>query len=189
MSPCSVSALLLYFCAIQRWARPAGTTTLIRPRRLLRRGRHRRSAGGSAVVLVLDLLEVFCSHPDVDAFPHGLFANEPRNVCDSVTSQQPGQVGDFQHTDRKDHRGASRNENLAVARRTRDKKPLAGVDADQGPLLCDQPASVVVGRRDVGAGQPCPACTNDSWLKLVVRHEVACDEWNSSKEGRLMSTT
>jgi hypothetical protein len=27
-----------------------------------------------------------------------------------------------------------------------------------------------------------------SWLNMAVRHEVACDEWNSSKEGRLMST-
>jgi hypothetical protein len=27
-----------------------------------------------------------------------------------------------------------------------------------------------------------------SWLDQAVRHEVACDEWNSSKEGRLMST-
>ncbi|HEV2931769.1 MAG TPA: hypothetical protein VHC93_24250 [Methylomirabilota bacterium] len=27
-----------------------------------------------------------------------------------------------------------------------------------------------------------------SWLQQSVRHEVACDEWNSSKEGRLMST-
>jgi len=29
---------------------------------------------------------------------------------------------------------------------------------------------------------------SDSWLSQVVRHEVACDEWYSSKEGRLMST-
>jgi hypothetical protein len=28
-----------------------------------------------------------------------------------------------------------------------------------------------------------------SWLNQIVRHEVACDEWNSSKEGRLMSMT
>jgi RNA polymerase sigma factor (sigma-70 family) len=27
-----------------------------------------------------------------------------------------------------------------------------------------------------------------TWLYKIVRHEVACDEWNSSKEGRLMST-
>ena len=27
------------------------------------------------------------------------------------------------------------------------------------------------------------------WLNLQVRHEVACDEWNSSKEDRLMSRT
>jgi hypothetical protein len=27
-----------------------------------------------------------------------------------------------------------------------------------------------------------------SWLNQIVRYEVACDEWNSSKEGRLMST-
>jgi hypothetical protein len=27
-----------------------------------------------------------------------------------------------------------------------------------------------------------------SWLNQIVRHEVACDEWSSSKEGRLMST-
>ncbi|MDB4872871.1 MAG: family transposase, partial [Gemmatimonadales bacterium] len=30
--------------------------------------------------------------------------------------------------------------------------------------------------------------TYTSWLNWIVRHEVACDEWNSSKEGRLMST-
>ena len=29
---------------------------------------------------------------------------------------------------------------------------------------------------------------SESWLSQVVRHEVACDEWYSSKEGRLMST-
>jgi hypothetical protein len=28
-----------------------------------------------------------------------------------------------------------------------------------------------------------------SWLNQIVRHEVACDEWNSSKEDRLMSMT
>ena len=28
--------------------------------------------------------------------------------------------------------------------------------------------------------------SNASWLNRIVRHEVACDEWNSSKEGRLM---
>ena len=28
-----------------------------------------------------------------------------------------------------------------------------------------------------------------SWLNQVVRHEVACDEWRSSKEDRLMSVT
>jgi transposase len=31
--------------------------------------------------------------------------------------------------------------------------------------------------------------TGCSWLNMVVRHEVACDEWNSSKEDRLMSMT
>jgi hypothetical protein len=31
--------------------------------------------------------------------------------------------------------------------------------------------------------------TNASWLNWIVRHEVACDEWNSSKEDRLMSVT
>jgi hypothetical protein len=31
--------------------------------------------------------------------------------------------------------------------------------------------------------------TNASWLNWIVRHEVACDEWNSSKEDRLMSMT
>ena len=31
--------------------------------------------------------------------------------------------------------------------------------------------------------------TNSSWLNRIVRHEVACDEWNSSKEDRLMSVT
>ena len=28
-----------------------------------------------------------------------------------------------------------------------------------------------------------------SWLNQVVRHEVACDEWYSSKGDRLMSVT
>ncbi|MCW2940802.1 MAG: hypothetical protein JWN00_3787 [Actinomycetia bacterium] len=28
-----------------------------------------------------------------------------------------------------------------------------------------------------------------SWANPIVRHEVACDEWNSSKEDRLMSMT
>ena len=28
-----------------------------------------------------------------------------------------------------------------------------------------------------------------SWLNLVVRHEVACDEWRSLKGDRLMSVT
>jgi hypothetical protein len=31
--------------------------------------------------------------------------------------------------------------------------------------------------------------TSGSWLNLVVRHEVACDEWCSSKGDRLMSVT
>ena len=31
--------------------------------------------------------------------------------------------------------------------------------------------------------------TNCSWLNRVVRHEVACDEWYSSKGDRLMSVT
>jgi hypothetical protein len=30
--------------------------------------------------------------------------------------------------------------------------------------------------------------TYSSWLNWIVRHEVACDEWDSSKEGRLMLT-
>jgi len=28
-----------------------------------------------------------------------------------------------------------------------------------------------------------------SWLNWIVRHEVACDEWRSSKGDRLMSVT
>ena len=31
--------------------------------------------------------------------------------------------------------------------------------------------------------------TNSSWLNRIVRHEVACDEWRSSKGDRLMSVT
>jgi hypothetical protein len=31
--------------------------------------------------------------------------------------------------------------------------------------------------------------TSGSWLNMVVRHEVACDEWYSSREDRLMSVT
>ena len=31
--------------------------------------------------------------------------------------------------------------------------------------------------------------TSSSWLNLVVRHEVACDEWRSLKGDRLMSVT
>jgi hypothetical protein len=37
-------------------------------------------AGDSAAVLILDLFEAFCSHPDIDAPPQDLFANEP---CDT----------------------------------------------------------------------------------------------------------
>ena len=31
--------------------------------------------------------------------------------------------------------------------------------------------------------------TSGSWLNMVVRHEVACDEWRSLKGDRLMSVT
>jgi transposase len=35
----------------------------------------------------------------------------------------------------------------------------------------------------------CFTPTSASWANPIVRHEVACDEWNSSKEDRLMSMT
>jgi len=31
--------------------------------------------------------------------------------------------------------------------------------------------------------------TGSSWINQVVRHEVACEEWRSSKGDRLMSVT
>jgi transposase len=31
--------------------------------------------------------------------------------------------------------------------------------------------------------------TGSSWMNQVVRHEVACDKWRSSKGDRLMSVT
>jgi hypothetical protein len=50
-------------------------------------------AGDSTVVLAADLFEVFCSHPDVDALPQDLFADEPRDVSapSPVLVLSPGQ--------------------------------------------------------------------------------------------------
>jgi transposase len=63
-------------------------------------------------------------------------------------------------------------------------------------IICDNYSPHLTTRKDQRVGTWAAANnteiaytpTNSSWLNRIVRHEVACDEWNSSKEGHLMST-
>ena len=58
---------------------------------------------------------------------------------------------------------------------------------DNGPDHRGQAAATRLARAHPNAIMICTP-VHASWLNQIVRHEVACDEWNSSKEGRLMST-
>jgi hypothetical protein len=55
------------------------------------------SARDPAVVLALDPFKVVCSHPDVDALPQDLFADEPRDasVPPAALVESPGQEEDI----------------------------------------------------------------------------------------------
>jgi transposase len=64
-------------------------------------------------------------------------------------------------------------------------------------IVCDNYSPHLSAARDSRVGDWAAASnveiactpTNASWLNQVVRHEVACDEWRSSKGDRLMSVT
>jgi hypothetical protein len=63
------------------------------PRHPLERGVIIDSPRDSTVVLAADLFQVLCSHPDVDALPQDLFADEPYDVSapSAVLVLSPGQ--------------------------------------------------------------------------------------------------
>ena len=64
-------------------------------------------------------------------------------------------------------------------------------------IICDNFSPHLSTRKDTRVGTWATANnvevaytpTNSSWLNRIVRHEVACDEWRSSKGDRLMSVT